>query len=165
MSKKCPKCKAEIDEDAKVCPHCNEPLTFLERYRANKKEKEKQKEQCCGCTVPQGCSPCSCAIATSPLTLSISSIIWSGFLYSVGTLHYLLSLIGIKSFYQSCVEFYQVKVSSHTAPRCNLHPTCSEYSIKAVDEHGIWKGVSLTVDRLRQCAEASEGYKEYHIKN
>lgn len=154
MSKKCPKCKAEIDEDAKVCPYCNEPLTFWERHKASRKKKEEKKEQCCGCTVPQGCSPCSCTIATTPFLVTLSIIVWSGFLYSVGTLHYLLSLVEVKGFYQKCVRFYQEKISSRTAPRCNLDPTCSEYSIRAVDQNGIWEGVSLTVDRLQQCAEA-----------
>lgn len=151
MSKKCPKCKAEIDEDAKVCPHCNEPLTLWEQARRNREKRAENRNSCCGCTMPAGC-----LVASTPFLLTVTSFLSSMVLYSVGVVHSLFSLLGFKNFYQKCIRFYQNKISSKTTSRCNLDPTCSQYSLEAVEKHGIWKGIGLTVNRLRQCAEASD---------
>ena len=35
--------------------------------------------------------------------------------------------------------------------RCRYHPTCSEYSIMAVRQHGLRSGLVLTVRRIRSC--------------
>jgi putative membrane protein insertion efficiency factor len=34
---------------------------------------------------------------------------------------------------------------------CRYHPTCSEYSIEAVERHGIRRGLVLTVRRISSC--------------
>ena len=34
---------------------------------------------------------------------------------------------------------------------CRFKPSCSEYSIGAVEAHGIWRGLSLTCGRLSRC--------------
>ena len=34
---------------------------------------------------------------------------------------------------------------------CRYEPTCSEYSIEAVQKHGIRRGLSLTVRRIYAC--------------
>lgn len=34
---------------------------------------------------------------------------------------------------------------------CRYRPTCSEYSIAAVERHGIARGLMLTADRLYHC--------------
>lgn len=161
MSKKCPRCKGEIDEKAKICPHCNEPLTFWEHLKASRKSRSQRQEQCCGCTVPRGCSPCASPCATTPLGLTLSSMMWSVFLYSAGTLHCLFSLIGISDFYQRCVRFYQNNISSRISARCNLEPTCSQYSLEVVEEYGIYRGLHLTLERLRLCAQASNDFKSW----
>ena len=35
--------------------------------------------------------------------------------------------------------------------KCRYQPTCSEYSIEAVQKHGIRNGVRLTVRRINSC--------------
>jgi putative component of membrane protein insertase Oxa1/YidC/SpoIIIJ protein YidD len=35
--------------------------------------------------------------------------------------------------------------------QCRYRPTCSEFSILAVREHGIRRGLELTVTRIRSC--------------
>ena len=35
--------------------------------------------------------------------------------------------------------------------RCRYSPSCSEYSIEAVKQCGLWKGLGLTVSRLWRC--------------
>ena len=34
---------------------------------------------------------------------------------------------------------------------CRFQPTCSVYSIEAVERYGWWRGLQLTVDRLARC--------------
>ena len=34
---------------------------------------------------------------------------------------------------------------------CRFRPTCSEYSIQAVEKYGIWTGLFLTVKRIASC--------------
>jgi putative membrane protein insertion efficiency factor len=38
--------------------------------------------------------------------------------------------------------------------RCRYRPTCSEYSLQAVETHGIRRGLSLTYQRLASCTTA-----------
>lgn len=35
--------------------------------------------------------------------------------------------------------------------RCRYRPSCSEYSIQAVEHFGLWQGLGLTVSRLARC--------------
>jgi len=35
--------------------------------------------------------------------------------------------------------------------KCRYDPTCSEYSIRAVQRYGIWYGLFLTAKRLASC--------------
>jgi putative membrane protein insertion efficiency factor len=35
--------------------------------------------------------------------------------------------------------------------RCRYHPTCSQYSIEAVQKHGLRRGLVLTCQRLNSC--------------
>ena len=34
---------------------------------------------------------------------------------------------------------------------CRFRPTCSEYSIQAVEKYGIWTGLFLTMKRIASC--------------
>lgn len=36
---------------------------------------------------------------------------------------------------------------------CNFEPSCSEYAKQSIATHGIFRGVWLTVDRLRRCSD------------
>jgi putative membrane protein insertion efficiency factor len=36
---------------------------------------------------------------------------------------------------------------------CRYNPTCSEYSIRAVEKYGIWIGLFMTVKRLASCTK------------
>lgn len=41
--------------------------------------------------------------------------------------------------------------SAEWAHRCRYYPTCSEYSIEAVREYGVRRGLVLTVTRIKSC--------------
>jgi putative membrane protein insertion efficiency factor len=55
-----------------------------------------------------------------------------------------LPLIGL-------VRAYQLLLSPHLGRTCRFHPTCSSYSIQALREYGVLKGLVLTIYRLGRC--------------
>ena len=46
---------------------------------------------------------------------------------------------------------YRWSISPLLGPRCRFYPSCSEYAIAAVRNHGIIRGLFLTVKRLLRC--------------
>lgn len=58
--------------------------------------------------------------------------------------------------YVQCVRAYQAHGRPILAGQvvCRYSPTCSEYSIAAVQRHGLARGLSMTVDRLTRCGGA-----------
>ena len=55
--------------------------------------------------------------------------------------------------YLGAVRFYQRDLQPLTASlvRCRYNPTCSRYSIQAVQRFGIAKGLVLTIKRIASC--------------
>ena len=46
---------------------------------------------------------------------------------------------------------YQVLISPLLPPACRFTPTCSEYAIEAVRQHGALRGFYLATRRLLRC--------------
>ncbi len=40
---------------------------------------------------------------------------------------------------------------------CRFHPTCSEYTIEAIEKYGFWKGVKLGAKRISKCHPFNNG--------
>jgi len=49
------------------------------------------------------------------------------------------------------IRIYQTFISPLLPSTCRFHPTCSQYSIEALQKHGIWKGSILAIKRISQC--------------
>ena len=49
------------------------------------------------------------------------------------------------------VRGYQRYISPLTPPSCRYLPTCSEYTIEALQKHGLIKGGWLAVKRIGSC--------------
>jgi hypothetical protein len=49
---------------------------------------------------------------------------------------------------KSSVEFFINYISKIDGDRCQMHPTCSSYSLQAIDKHGFFIGIAMTADRL-----------------
>ena len=49
------------------------------------------------------------------------------------------------------VVLYQRFISPLKAPSCRFYPTCSHYSLQALEKHGPVKGVWLTFVRILKC--------------
>ncbi len=49
------------------------------------------------------------------------------------------------------VKFYQVLISPLLPPSCRYYPTCSEYALDALQQHGARKGGWLALKRIARC--------------
>ena len=49
------------------------------------------------------------------------------------------------------IRFYQVAISPWTPPSCRFTPTCSEYALEAIEEHGAGRGGWLAIRRIFRC--------------
>ena len=49
------------------------------------------------------------------------------------------------------VRFYQVAISPFTPSTCRYQPTCSNYTIEALQKHGILYGSLLSLKRIFSC--------------
>lgn len=55
------------------------------------------------------------------------------------------------------LRFYQLIISPLLGPRCRFYPSCSNYSISAMEKYGLLKGAYLTLKRLSKCHPGHEG--------
>ncbi|WP_238924474.1 membrane protein insertion efficiency factor YidD [Candidatus Vesicomyidisocius sp. SY067_SCS001] len=57
-------------------------------------------------------------------------------------MHYLLLII---------IKFYQLFISPLLNSNCRFQPTCSQYSYDAIQTHGFFKGLGLSLKRISKC--------------
>lgn len=55
------------------------------------------------------------------------------------------------------IRLYQRLISPALPRRCKYEPTCSRYSVQAVEEYGILRGLVLAMWRLLRCNPWSDG--------
>ena len=58
---------------------------------------------------------------------------------------------GLKAVVILLIKIYQKVVSPWTPASCRYNPSCSSYSIDALQKHGLWKGFILTIKRIGSC--------------
>jgi len=63
--------------------------------------------------------------------------------------HFLKQLIS--AVLRTLVLAYRYLISPVLPGSCRYHPTCSEYSLEALERHGPFKGSWLTLKRLARC--------------
>ena len=62
------------------------------------------------------------------------------------------------------IHFYQITpFSSHS--KCKYYPTCSNYAKEAIETHGTFKGLYLTIKRILKCNPFSKGGIDLVPKN
>ena len=49
------------------------------------------------------------------------------------------------------IKIYQLFISPLLGPKCRHEPSCSNYSIKAIEEWGVLKGIYLGIKRISKC--------------
>ncbi len=52
---------------------------------------------------------------------------------------------------------YKLLISPLLPPACRFHPSCSEYAMEAVQQHGVLRGGALALWRLVRCGPWSRG--------
>lgn len=49
------------------------------------------------------------------------------------------------------IRFYQRHISPLTPPACRFTPTCSQYTLEAIEKYGTLKGCWLGLKRICRC--------------
>ena len=55
------------------------------------------------------------------------------------------------------IKIYQNTWSRVMPPSCRFAPTCSQYTLEAIQKYGILKGVGLGVRRIARCHPLNPG--------
>ena len=57
------------------------------------------------------------------------------------------------------IRFYRIGISPLLPSRCRHLPTCSEYALEALEMHGPFRGLWLSIKRIGRCHPwGSHGY-------
>ena len=51
----------------------------------------------------------------------------------------------------SLIKFYQLCISAMLGRRCRFYPSCSHYTIEAIETYGVIKGLYLALKRILKC--------------
>lgn len=49
------------------------------------------------------------------------------------------------------IRAYRLVLSPWLGQQCRFHPTCSQYALQAVEQHGPYHGSWLAIKRLASC--------------
>ena len=58
---------------------------------------------------------------------------------------------GLGGFFVFLVRFYQTAISPFTPSTCRYSPTCSQYTIEALQKHRVFYGSWLSIKRIVSC--------------
>ena len=57
----------------------------------------------------------------------------------------------------SCIKFYRKFISPLKRPCCRFYPTCSQYTLEAVEKYGVLKGGIMGIKRILKCHPYNKG--------
>ncbi len=57
----------------------------------------------------------------------------------------------LKAIFIFFIRFYQKAISPHFPPTCRYQPTCSHYTLEAIQTHGAIKGMWMGLRRISRC--------------
>lgn len=57
----------------------------------------------------------------------------------------------MKNFLVELIKMYQKFISPFLPSSCRFNPTCSQYTIDAVEKYGLFKGLKLGLFRILRC--------------
>ena len=67
-----------------------------------------------------------------------------------------LSLVGVAAVH-GVIRAYQLALSPLFPSSCRYYPTCSSYTMEAVEKYGVTRGLILGAKRLARCHPWHEG--------
>jgi uncharacterized protein len=59
------------------------------------------------------------------------------------------------------IRLYQLFISPLLPPACRFYPTCSQYALVAVRDHGVLRGLWLALARFARCHPWNPGGVDY----
>ena len=63
----------------------------------------------------------------------------------------------MKKIFILLIRFYQKFISPLFPAQCRYYPTCSQYTLEAIQEYGAIKGTYLGIKRILRCHPFHEG--------
>ena len=63
----------------------------------------------------------------------------------------------MKKIFILLIRFYQKFISPLFPAKCRYYPTCSQYTLEAIQEYGAMKGTYLGIKRILRCHPFHEG--------
>jgi len=63
----------------------------------------------------------------------------------------------MKSLMLIIIRGYQLVISSVTPASCRFYPSCSQYAMEAIEQHGVFKGFYLSITRVSHCHPFNPG--------
>ncbi|WP_232787411.1 membrane protein insertion efficiency factor YidD [Spongiibacter nanhainus] len=51
----------------------------------------------------------------------------------------------------ACINVYRLFISPLIGPRCRFYPSCSNYAVDAIQQHGAARGTLLSAKRILRC--------------
>ena len=49
------------------------------------------------------------------------------------------------------IKIYQITISPFFSATCRYTPTCSQYTVEAIEKHGVFRGFYLAIKRILSC--------------
>ncbi len=59
------------------------------------------------------------------------------------------------------IRLYKKYISPYKQPSCRFYPSCSDYSIQAIEKYGVLKGSFKAIWRILRCNPFSKGGIDY----
>lgn len=63
----------------------------------------------------------------------------------------------MKKIFILLIRFYQKFISPLFPAKCRYYPTCSQYTLEAIQEYGVIKGTYLGIKRILRCHPFHKG--------
>jgi putative membrane protein insertion efficiency factor len=63
----------------------------------------------------------------------------------------------LKKLFIFLIRVYQTCISPLMGPHCRFTPTCSQYTLEAIQKYGAFKGTYLGIKRILRCHPGNPG--------
>lgn len=63
----------------------------------------------------------------------------------------------MKEFLVFLIKFYRKNISPLKKPCCRFYPSCSQYTLEALEKYGVLKGGFMAIKRILRCNPFNPG--------